>query len=192
MTVPARADNQSSATVPWRPPTASERLKILNRTRTIAIVGASSNPARASHFVATYLLSSSTDFTVWFVNPREESILGRPVYHALAHLPEPPDLVNVFRRTTELTGVAAEAVAVGARTFWAQLGLWSDDAADLAYQAGLAVVMNRCIKVEHARFAGGLHLAGFDTGVISSKRTSVRSRAPGDLMPEPSDGPPKG
>lgn len=192
MTVPARADNQSSATVPWRPPTASERLKILNQTRTIAIVGASSNPARASHFVATYLLSSSTDFTVWFVNPREESILGRPVYHALAHLPEPPDLVNVFRRTTELTGVAAETVAVGARTFWAQLGLWSDDAADLAYQAGLAVVMNRCIKVEHARFAGGLHLAGFDTGVISSKRTSARSRAPVDLMPEPSVGLPKG
>jgi uncharacterized protein len=174
MTVPVGTENQTSATDLWRPPTASERLKILNRTRTIAMVGASSNPARASHFVATYLLSSSTDFIVWFVNPREECILGRPVYPTLADLPEPPDLVDVFRRATELPGVAAQAASVGARTFWAQLGLWSDEAAELAHRAGLAVVMNRCVKIEHARFAGGLHLAGFDTGVISSKR-SVRS-----------------
>jgi uncharacterized protein len=173
MTVPVGAKEQTSATDLWQPPTASERLRILNRTRTIAMVGASSNPARASHFVATYLLSSSTDFIVWFVNPREESILGRPVYPTLADLPEPPDLVDVFRRATELTGVAAEAVAVGASTFWPQLGLWSEQAAELAHRGGLAVVMNRCIKIEHARFAGGLHLAGFDTGVISSKR-SVR------------------
>ena len=154
----------------WRPPTARERLEILNRSRTVAIVGASSNPARASYFVATYLLSSSTDFVVWFVNPRETSILGHPVYASLADLPEAPDIVNVFRRQQELPNVAREAVAVGARTFWAQLGLWSDEAASTAYEAGLSVVMNRCLKIEHARFAGGLHLAGFDTGVISSKR----------------------
>src|ERR1700727_1825485 len=90
---------------PWRPPGARERLRILNQTRTVAVVGASSNPARASHFVATYLLSSSTDYTVWFVNPRETSILGRPVYPSLADLPEPPDLVDVFRRSEELPGV---------------------------------------------------------------------------------------
>ena len=71
--------------------------------------------------------------------------------------------------------MAADAVAVGARTFWAQLGLWSDEAAELAHEAGLSVVMNRCIKIEHARFAGGLHLAGFDTGVISSKRPVRRA-----------------
>jgi uncharacterized protein len=177
MTVPVRAEHQALAPDLWRPPTARERLRILNRTRTIAIVGASSNPARASHFVATYLLSSSTDYTVWFVNPRETSVLGHPAYPTLADLPETPDLVDVFRRATELPGVAAEAVAVGARTFWAQLGLWSDEAADLAYRAGLAVVMNRCIKIEHARFAGGLHLAGFDTGVISSKRPADPRRA---------------
>jgi predicted CoA-binding protein len=156
----------------WRPPGARERLRILDETRTIAIVGASSNPARASYFVATYLLSSSTDYTVWFVNPREESILGHRVHPSLADLPEPPDLVEVFRRSEELPGVAADAVAAGARTFWAQLGLWNDEAADIAHRAGLAAVMNRCVKIEHARFAGGLHLAGFDTGVISSRRPS--------------------
>ena len=170
MTAPLRIEEHDSAAEPWRPTTARERLQILNRSRTIAIVGASSNPARASHFVATYLLSSSTDFVVWFVNPRETSILGHQVYPSLADLPEAPDIVVAFRRVEELLGVAADAVAVGAHTFWAQLGLWSDDAAELAHEAGLSVVMNRCIKIEHARFAGGLHLAGFDTGVISSKR----------------------
>jgi predicted CoA-binding protein len=134
------------------------------------MVGASSNRARPSHFVATYLLSSSTDFVVWFVNPRETSILGQPVYPSLDALPDPPDLVDVFRRNEDLPGVAADAVAAGAKTFWAQLGLWNEDAARIAHDAGLAVVMNRCLKIEHARFAGGLHLAGFDTGVISSRR----------------------
>jgi predicted CoA-binding protein len=166
--------------IAWRPPSARDRLAILQRTQTVAVVGASSNPSRASYFVATYLLSSSTDFTVWFVNPRETSILGHRVYPSLAALPESPDLVDVFRRASELPGVAADAVAVGARTFWAQLGLWSDDAAEVALQGGLAVVMNRCLKIEHARFAGGLHLAGFDTGVISSRRAAgpgIRPRA---------------
>jgi uncharacterized protein len=170
MTAPVRTQRHDSVVEPWRPPTAQERLAILNRSRTVALVGASSNPARASHFVATYLLSSSTDFVVWFVNPRESSILGHPVYPTLDDLPESPDIVDAFRRVDELPGVAADAVAAGARTFWAQLGLWSDEAAELAHGAGLSVVMNRCIKIEHARFAGGLHLAGFDTGVINSKR----------------------
>lgn len=156
----------------WRPPGARERLAILNRTRTIAIVGASSNPARASYFVATYLLSSSTGYTVWFVNPREKCILDHPVYPSLADLPESPDLVDVFRRSEELPAVATDAVAAGARTFWAQLGLFNQEAADIAHRGGLQVVMDRCVKIEHARFAGGLHLAGFDTGVISSKRTT--------------------
>ena len=147
-------------------------------TRTVAVVGASSNPARASYFVATYLLSSSTDYTVWFVNPRETSILGQPVYPTLADLPEPPTWSTCSGAATDLPGVAADAVAVGARTFWAQLGLWNDEAAAIAHRAGLAVVMNRCVKIEHARFAGGLHLAGFDTGVISSKRPPARAVAP--------------
>ena len=163
---------------PYRPPTARERLAILQKARTVAMVGASSKPSRASYFVATYLLSSSTDYTVWFVNPRETSILGHDVYPSLASLPGPPDIVDVFRKADELPGVAAECVDVGAGTFWAQLGLWSDEAALIARQGGVNVVMNRCIKIEHARFAGGLHLAGFDTGVISSRRAPAPGAGP--------------
>jgi predicted CoA-binding protein len=159
-----------SASTGWTPPGARRRKQILDRTRSVAMVGASSNPARPSYFVATYLLSSSADYDVYFVNPREDEILGRPVYRSLAELPVVPDLVDVFRRAEDLPAVAEEAVAVGARTFWAQLGLVSDEAAEVASRAGLDVVMDRCLKIEHARFHGGLHLAGFDTGVLSAKR----------------------
>lgn len=154
----------------WVAPGAKARAAILDRTRSIAIVGASSNPARPSYFVATYLLSSSADYDVYFVNPRETEILGRPAYASLEALPVVPDLVDVFRRSEDLPAVAEEVVAVGASVFWAQLGLWSDEAAAIASAGGLDVVMNRCVKIEHARFHGGLHLAGFDTGVISSRR----------------------
>jgi predicted CoA-binding protein len=156
----------------WSSPTAQERLRILRTTRTVAILGMSANPSRASHFVATYLISSSCSFDhVWFVNPKGGEVLGRPVYARLDDLPEPPDLVDVFRRTEELPAVAREVVALGGvKTLWLQLGLWSDEAADIAHRAGLEVVMNRCLKIEHARFHGGLHLAGFDTGVVSSRR----------------------
>jgi predicted CoA-binding protein len=153
----------------WRPPSASERLAILQRTRRVAIVGASSNPARPSYFVSTYLVSSSCDYEVSFVNPKEREILGRPCYPSLTDLPEPPDLVDVFRRSEELEAVARDAVAARARTLWIQLGLWNDAAAQIAYDAGLDVVMDRCLKIEHARFHGGLHVAGFDTGVISAR-----------------------
>jgi uncharacterized protein len=154
----------------WSPPTPLERKAIIERSRTVAVVGASSNPARASNFVATYLLSSSTDFVVYMVNPREDEILGHPAYASLDALPEVPDIVDVFRRSEDLPAVAEEVIAAGASTFWAQLGLWNDDAAAIAHRAGLDVVMNRCLKIEHARFHGGLHLAGFDTGVVSSRR----------------------
>ena len=154
----------------WSPPSPLQRKAILDSSESIAIVGASANPARASNFVATYLLSSSTDFRVYLVNPRESEILGHPVYASLQDLPEVPDIVDVFRRSEDLPGVSQEAVDVGAKTFWAQLGLWSGEAAQVASKAGLNVVMDRCTKIEHARFAGGLHLMGFDTGVISSRR----------------------
>ena len=156
----------------WTPPTARERLALLREARSIAIVGASSNPARAANFVATYLVGSTT-YDVWFVNPRETSIFGRPVYPSLDALPAVPDIVDAFRNVEALPGVAEEAVAVGARVFWAQLGLWSDEAAEIAWRGGLDVVMNRCLKIEHARFAGGLHLAGFDTGVLDSRRRKL-------------------
>lgn len=146
---------------------------MLDRSQSVAIVGASSNPARSSNFVATYLLSSSADFTVYMVNPREEEILGQRLYPSLAALPEAPDIVDVFRRPDDLPEVAAEAIAVGAMIFWAQLGLHNDEAVAMADDAGLAAVTNRCLKIEHARFHGGLHLAGFDTGVISSRRLAI-------------------
>ncbi|MEK7426156.1 MAG: CoA-binding protein [Actinomycetota bacterium] len=153
-------------------PTARERLDIIRSTRSVAIVGMSADPSRASYFVATYLLSSSCSFQhVWFVNPKGGEILGRPVFRSLAELPEAPELVDVFRRSEDLPAVAAEVAATaGTRTFWAQLGLRSAEAAAIAADAGRNVVMDRCLKIEHARFAGGLHLAGFDTGVISSRR----------------------
>ena len=153
----------------WVGPGAAERLGILRRTRSVAMVGASANAARASFFVATYLLSS-TDYDVYFVNPRATEILGRPVYPSLAALPVVPDLVDVFRRHDDLPQVLEETVAVGAATLWLQLGSWHEEVARLGEAAGLAVVMDRCVKIEHARFHGGLHLAGFDTGVISSRR----------------------
>ena len=166
------AESETPSTGTWAAPSALERKAILDGTESIAIVGASKNPARASYFVATYLLSSSTDFRVYLVNPREAGgeILGQPVYGSLQDLPEVPDLVDAFRRNEDLPEVAQDAIDVGAKTFWAQLGLWSDEAAELAHNAGLDAVMSRCTKIEHARFAGGLHLMGFDTGVISSRR----------------------
>jgi predicted CoA-binding protein len=150
-------------------PSAQERFAMLRRAKSIAIVGASNNPARASYFVATYLLSS-TPYDVYLVNPRETEILGQPVYASLSDLPVRPDIVDVFRRHDDLPGVAQEAVESGAQTLWMQLGSWNEEAAALAEAAGVSVVMDRCIKIEHARFHGGLHLAGFDTGVISSRR----------------------
>jgi predicted CoA-binding protein len=153
----------------WPGPSAADRLRIIRRTRTVAMVGASDNPARASYFVATYLLSSS-DFDVWFVNPRTKTILGRPVYPSLAELPGTPDLVDVFRKPADLPEVLDETLDVGASTLWLQLGLWDEAVARRAEAAGLTVVMDRCLKIEHARFHGGLHLAGFDTGVIDSRR----------------------
>lgn len=163
-------NTSAGATAGWTPPSAVDRKRILDESRTVAIVGASSNPARASNFVITYLLSSSADYELWLVNPRETEILGQPVYASLQDLPGTPDIVDVFRRSEDLPGVAEEAVAIGAKTFWAQLGLHSDEAARIGHEAGLNVVTDRCLKIEHARFHGGLHLAGFDTGVISSRR----------------------
>ena len=156
----------------WTAPNARERLDILRATRTIAIVGASDNPARASYFVGSYLLSS-TDYTVWFVTPTSPTVLGHPTCPSLADLPESPDLVDVFRKPSDLPDVLDDAIAAGAKTLWLQLGLYDEAVAERGAEAGLNVVMNRCVKIEHARFHGGLHLAGFDTGVISSRRRLV-------------------
>ncbi len=153
----------------WVDPGALERQAILLRTRSVAVVGVSGKPQRASNFVATYLLAS-TNYDVYFVNPNETEVLGRPVHPTLASLPVAPDLVDVFRRPADLPDVLADAIDVGASTFWLQFGLFAPEIARKAEAAGLAVVMDRCLKIEHARFHGGLHLAGFDTGVISSRK----------------------
>ncbi|RZT85257.1 hypothetical protein EV383_2121 [Pseudonocardia sediminis] len=155
----------------WTNPPAIRRQQILRDTRTVAVVGASANAARASNFVATYLLAS-TGFDVYFVNPNATEILGRPVYASLDALPVVPDLVDVFRKPADLSGVLDEVLALDPHpsTFWLQFGLFDEGLARRAEKAGLEVVMDRCLKVEHARFHGGLHLAGFDTGVISSRR----------------------
>ncbi|MGH8925012.1 MAG: CoA-binding protein [Acidimicrobiia bacterium] len=148
--------------------TPQERLEILRKSQTVALVGVSPNPLRSSNFVATYL--TRTPYTVWPVNPHADLVLGRKSYASLAELPAAPDIVDCFRKASELPAVVKEAIAVGAKVVWFQLGLRNEEAAAMAVEAGLKVVQDRCLKIEHARFAGGLHLAGFDTGVISSKR----------------------
>jgi uncharacterized protein len=154
----------------WQGPDAKQRLRILRNAKSVAIVGASPNPARSSYFVATYLLSSSP-YRVYFVNPRATEILGQKVYPDLASLPEVPDIVDVFRKGSDIPSVVDDVLAVGAKTIWIQLGIWNQEAAIDAESKGLTVVMDRCIKIEHARFHGGLHLLGFDTGQITSRKT---------------------
>ena len=148
--------------------TARDRLRIINNAESVALVGVSANPLRSSNFVATYL--TRTGLRLYPVNPKYGEVLGLKCYPALADLPEVPDIVDCFRRPQDLPGVVEEAIAIGAKVVWFQLGLRNDEAGRMAVDAGLEVVQDRCLKIEHARFAGGLHLAGFDTGVISSKR----------------------
>jgi len=153
----------------WEGPDAKARLKILRAAKSIAVVGASSNPARSSYFVSTYL-QQSTDYRVYFVNPNADTILGQKAYPSLAALPEVPDIVDVFRRAGDIPAVVDEVLAIGAPTIWVQLGIWNQDAAEYAESKGLTVVMDRCVKIEHARFHGGLHLLGFDTGQITARK----------------------
>ena len=154
----------------WVGPDAKQRLAILRAAKSVAIVGASPNPARSSFFVGTYLQQSS-DYKLYFVNPNADTILGEKAYPDLQSLPEVPDIVDVFRKASDIPSVIDDVLAVGAKTVWVQLGIWNEEAAYYGESKGLTVVMDRCIKVEHARFHGGLHLLGFDTGVITSHKT---------------------
>jgi predicted CoA-binding protein len=124
--------------------------RILRATDSVAIVGASANPARPSHEVWTYLRSRS-DFKLYLVNPTISEVEGTPVYPSLADLPVVPDLVDVFRRHEFLPSVLDDAIAVGAKTLWLQSGLWHEQVARDGDAAGLQVVMDRCLKVDHAR-----------------------------------------
>ncbi|MEA2526263.1 MAG: uncharacterized protein QOF01_5251 [Thermomicrobiales bacterium] len=150
---------------------AYERLRILTAYKTIAIVGLSDDPYRPSHFAAIYMQSWGYDIIP--VNPRlvGKTILGQPVYASLADIPRPVEIVDVFRKPSDIPPLADEAVAIGAKVLWMQLGIVNEEAARRARAAGLEVVMNRCVKIEHARFFGGLNLVGMNTGVVTSRRT---------------------
>ena len=147
-----------------------ERLRILNENRTIAMVGLSADPMRPSHFAAIYMQSEGYDIIP--VNPRYagERILGQLVYAALEEIPRPVQIVDVFRRAEEVPAIAHSAITIGANVLWMQLGVINEEAARIAREAGLEVVMDRCVKIEHARLFGGLHWAGVNTRVISAKR----------------------
>jgi predicted CoA-binding protein len=145
-------------------------LRILTENRTIAMVGLSADPMRPSHFAAIYMQSEGFDLIP--VNPRYagETILGQTVYASLEEIPRPVQIVDVFRRAEEVPGIARSAIAIGANVLWMQLGVINEEAAHLAREAGLEVVMDRCVKIEHARFFGGLNLVGMNTGVITARR----------------------
>jgi predicted CoA-binding protein len=148
--------------------TNADRRRILETYRRVAMVGLSSNPFRPSHFAAIYLRAEGYD--VIPVNPREKEILGRQSYASLGEVPRPVEIVDIFRDPSAVPAIVEEAIAVGAQVIWMQLGVIHEGAATRARAAGLEVVMDRCMKIEHARFFGGLNLIGLNTGLISSRR----------------------
>ena len=148
--------------------TASDRLRILEKYKRIAMVGLSSNPFRPSHFAAIYMMSEGYEVTP--VNPREKFVLGRQAYASLREVPGPVEIVDIFRESSAVPEIVEDAIAAGAKVLWTQLGVIHEAAADRARAAGLEVVMDRCVKIEHARFFGGLSTIGLNTGVISPRR----------------------
>jgi uncharacterized protein len=150
----------------------TEIQRVLHNAHTIAIVGLSGNPLRASYFVGYYLKRHG--YQVIPVNPREKEILGETSYPSLADVPEKVDVVNVFRAPAALPGIAQEAVAIGAGTLWCQFGVINEEGAKIAEEGGLTVIMDRCIKVEHARYVGRMHWLGFNTQRITSVRTGLQ------------------
>jgi len=146
--------------------------RVLLSSKTIAIVGLSSNPLRASYFVGFYLKRHG--YRVIPVNPREKEILGEKSYPSLRDVPEPIDIVNVFRAPDAVPGIAKDAVAIGAKVLWCQFTVISPEGARIAEEGGLDVVMDRCLKVEHARFAGRMHWLGLNTHRITSVRGSFQ------------------
>ena len=138
--------------------------------RSVAIVGLSGNELRASNFVGRYLQRNG--YRVIPVNPRENNILGEPSYASLSDIPDKVDIVDVFRKPDAVPSIAEEAAAIGAKVLWLQYGVISDEGAEIATARGLDVVMDRCMKVEHARYLGRMHWLGFNTGQISAQRKS--------------------
>lgn len=145
--------------------------RILAKSRTIAVVGLSANWYRPSYFAAKYLQEHG--YRVIPVNPNYAEVLGERCYPSVAAIPDAVDVVDGFRKPDEMPALAREAVAKGAKVLWMQLGIRNDEAARIASDAGLDVVMDRCMKIEHARILGGLNWAGVNTGIVSSRRAGV-------------------
>ena len=141
---------------------------MLRSARTVAIVGLSPDELRASNFIGFYLRRHG--YRVVPVNPKEKEILGETSYPSLSEIPFPVDVVDVFRRPDAVPGIARDAVAIGAKTLWLQFGVISPEGARIAEEGGLPVVMDRCMKIEHARHLGRMHWLGFNTGVVTARR----------------------
>ena len=146
--------------------------RLLYASQTIAIVGLSKSDLRASYFVGYYLKRHG--YRVITVNPRETEILGETSYPNLSEVPEQIDIVNVFRAPEALPGIARESVAIGASALWCQFGVINEEAARIATDGGLTVIMDRCLKVEHARYVGRMHWLGFNTQRITAVRGGLQ------------------
>jgi predicted CoA-binding protein len=146
--------------------------RVLLDAKTIAIVGLSGNPLRASNFVGFYLQRHG--YRVIPVNPREPEILGERSFASLRELPVPVDIVDVFRAPAVLPEIARDAVAIGAKCLWCQFTVINEEGACIAERGGLTVVMDRCLKVEHARYAGRMHWLGFNTQRVTSVRSGLQ------------------
>lgn len=142
--------------------------RILRECRTLAVVGLSANWHRPSNFAAKYMQEHG--YRVIPVNPQYREVLGEKCYASLRDIPHPVDMVDVFRKTDDVLPVAEDAVAIGAKVLWQQLGVRNEAAAALARDRGLETVMDRCVKIEHGRLFGGLNWVGVNTRVISAKR----------------------
>ncbi len=157
--------------------TAAQRRDLLDRVRTIAVAGASANPLRPSYTVFSYL-RRQPEYDVTPINPTIADVDGIKCYPSLAAYAAErgaPDVVDVFRRPSELTNVVEDAIAAGAKAIWFQYGVLNDQAIALADRSGLAVVVDRCMKVEHARFCGGLSTGGLNSGIITSRWRQPRA-----------------
>jgi predicted CoA-binding protein len=146
--------------------------RVLHTAKTIAVVGLSSNELRPSNFVGYYLKRHG--YRVIPVNPRETEVLGEPSLASLTEIREPVDIVVVFRAPDALPGIAAEAVEIGAGTLWCQFGVVNEEGGRIAEEGGMTVVMDRCAKIEHARYVGRMHWLGFNTQRITSVRGGLQ------------------
>ncbi|MFL5659679.1 MAG: CoA-binding protein [Ktedonobacteraceae bacterium] len=159
-------------------PDMYDRLQLLQQYRHVAIVGVSADPYRPSHFVAIYLQAEGYDIIPINPNYAGQTLLGKRVYATLTEAKaagEQIEVVDVFRRAEDVPPIAEEAIAIGAKVLWLQLGIRNDEVAKKAQGAGLTVVQDRCMKIEHARFFGGLHTVGLNTGVILARKLEKES-----------------